>query len=282
MPSQTYPPTLFKVNQQTGNIRRMRLRRLLATVVCAVLVCVQLCSATTVVVFVEPQRILIGADSLWSGAEGCQRCKINTQIPNCTYVIVGMRKDYVGLNTNLWAARSCAARVTEHLTLEETAKRFVELAKPVAEGTLQRHREPVSFSPEFLEVVSAAFEDGNPVVVTAAFLFNGSDELSDRLCVIHGSNFPFVFGVRKSAEQYLDSLDRQSPIAKDHRALIHKLIELEFVEGPAQVGPPISILEITKKSSQYLEQGLCDLKKKELAGCDDTCPGTCKQPTPKP
>jgi hypothetical protein len=258
----------------------MRLQRLM-TILFAVLFCAQACSATTVVVIVEPQRILIGADSLWTGAESCQRCKINTQYPNCTYVIVGMRKDTVGLNTNLWAARSCVARMTEHLTLEETAKHFVEVAKPIAESTLRAHREPVRFLPEFLEVVFAAFEDGKPVVVTAEFLFNGSDELSDRVCIIHGSDFPVVFGVRKSAEQYLDTLDRQSPIAKDHRALIHKLIELEFVEGQTAVGPPISILEITKESNKYLEPGLCDLKK-ELAGCDDTCPGTCKQPNPNP
>lgn len=259
----------------------LKLRPFAATA-CLLLVCAQLCSATTVVVFIEPQRILIGADSLWTGAESCQRCKINTQYPNCTYAIIGTRKDTVGLNTNLWAARSCVARMTEHLTLEETAKHFVEVAKPVAESTLRAHREPVRFSPEFLEVVFAAFEDGKPVVVTAEFLFNGRDELSDRVCVVHGSDFPFVFGIRKSAEQYLDTLERQSAIAKDHRALIHKLIELEFVEGPTAVGPPISILEITKESSQYLEPGLCDLKKKELAGCDDTCPGTCKQPNPKP
>ena len=246
-----------------------------AILLCAVLICVPTCSATTVVVVVEPQRILIGTDSLWTGAESCFRCKINTQYENCTYVIVGMRRDLSRANVNLYAARACGAHSSEHLNLEQTARRFSELAKAQVEtGGLARYKQNGIPIP-LLEVVLAGFEDGKPVIVSIEFLLNETDSLSERFSILVGPiPIPLIFGYKDSAQQFLDRLDWRSPIATDHRALVRKLVELEIVEAPQQVNLPISVLEITKRSRCFLEPGLCDLTKKEIAGFDDSCPSS--------
>jgi hypothetical protein len=245
----------------------------LSIVLYSVLVSVAPCFATTVVVLVEPERILIGTDSLWNGAESCLRCKINTQFDDCTYVIVGMRKDLVdGFNANLYAARACGAHSKERLTLEQTAKRFVELAKLQAESGVDRYRQD-GFPLPLVEVVFAGFESGKPVVATVEFLLNETSSLSERLCVLRGPNpLPTIWGYKDSAQKFVDSLDWQSALAKDHGALIRKLIGLEAADQPQQVALPASILEITKNSRRFLEGGFCDLSKKEIAGFDDSCP----------
>jgi hypothetical protein len=101
-----------------------------------------LCFATTAVVFVDKDRILIGTDSLWRGWSGRTLrtgtvCKIDTERPNCIFAVVGfVQERKTGFNPNQYARSACAA----HLSLLETAQRFGEIAKRPLERAIEYSR----------------------------------------------------------------------------------------------------------------------------------------------
>jgi hypothetical protein len=249
----------------------MRLSRLV-TVVCVVVICAQACLATTVIVIIDPGRILIGSDSLFNGCKTGAMCKISADYDNCAFAIVGLRLDIAtpGIDADLWARRACA----KHVNISDTAKEFRENVEPLLDSVLKfkKRFHPDEYASwgqrEFvLEAVFAGFEGDTPVVSSIGFSIGQTGALVRRACTSRGASFkPLLYGFKGAAQKFIDSLDGQSPFITNHPALVQKLVELEITEASNDVGPPISILEMTKNSRHFIKNGVCELSKPPVPG----------------
>jgi hypothetical protein len=249
----------------------MRLRSVVA-VMCAVLISVQVCVATTVVVIVDPGRILIGSDSLFNGCKQGVMCKISADYDNCAFAIVGLRLDIAipGIDADLWARRACA----KHLSISDTAREFGENVAPLVDNVLKSKKrfQPTEYANYrerdlVLEAIFAGFDGDVPVVSSVDFSIGQMETLVRRSCTTRGASAkPLLYGFRAAAQKFMDVLDAQSPLITNHPALVQRLVELEIAEAGNDVGPPISILEMTKDSRHFIKSGVCDLSKPPVPG----------------
>jgi hypothetical protein len=249
----------------------MRFRRLV-TVLCTALVCVQACLATTVIVIIDPDRILIGSDSLFNGCKTGTMCKISADYDNCAFAVVGLRVEIAapGIDADLWARRACA----KHLSISDTAKEFGENVEPLLNNVLKikKRFHPNEYANwrqrEFvLEAIFAGFEGDAPVVSSIGFSVGQTETLVRQACTSRGaSSKPLLYGFKAAAQKFIDDLDAQSPFISEHPALVQRLVELEIAEASNDVGPPISILEMTKNSRHFIKNGACDLSKPPIPG----------------
>ena len=219
-----------------------------------------LCLATTAVVYVDNDRILIGTDSLSRGGNGRTgtTCKIVTERPNCIFVVVGLvwqRK--TGFYPAQYARSACAA----HLSLVETAQRFGEIAKRPLERAIEYSRlhAPDDYKnllqgKAVLNGMFAGFENGKPVVATKGFVLEEAGVLrEDQVLGSNATNSFLLYGDQGAAVRLLDDPTRP----KDPLALVRKLIQVQIDENPHNVGPPISILEVTNHLYRWLDPGTC-------------------------
>jgi hypothetical protein len=266
----------FRLSGCTQHLGRMRLRRLV-TVVCAVVVCVQLCLATTVVVIIDPDRILIGSDSLFNGCKQGVMCKVSADYDNCAFAIVGLRLEIAipGIDADMWARRACA----KHLSISDTAREFGENVEALVDNVLKSKRrfqpnEYASYRERdlVLEAIFAGFEGDMPVVSSVDFSVGQTETLVKRSCTTRGpSAKPLLYGFRVAAQKFMDGVDARSPLIINHPDLVQRLVELEIAEAGNDVGPPISILEMTKNSRHFIKSGVCDLSKPPVPGTGPRC-----------
>jgi len=221
-----------------------------------------LCFATTAVVFVGKDRILIGTDSLWRGWSGRTlrtgtMCKIDTERPNCIFAVVGfVQERKTGFNPNQYARSACAA----HLSLLETAQRFGEIAKRPLERAIEYSRLNAPDGYKYLRGkavlngIFAGFENGKPVVATKGFVLEESGVLrEDHALESNSTNSFLLYGDQGAAERLLGDPERP----REPLALVRKLIQVQIEENPQNVGPPISILELTNHLYRWLDPGTC-------------------------
>ena len=226
---------------------------------------VSICSASTAVIIVDDDRILIGADSKlqYSLAGTGAMCKINTEFKNCTFVVTGIAADRaLGFDAERYANHACNAKAT----FAEIIQSFAAEAEPTLANVLLYKK---LYEPKIYEiylgrrnspfaVAFAGFEKGKPIAVTVEFMLDEKGTLSKTFRSAPVDGNLFTLGVGDAAFQFVsDIIGKPTTIFEDRPALILKLIEIEIAADPDDVGPPISILEIREQSHRWLEDGLC-------------------------
>src|SRR5579862_4418828 len=223
-----------------------------------------LCQATTVVVIVEDARILIGADSLLSSNDLPSRleCKIETPRPDCSFTLVGMRDDQnTGFDPKSFANRACKSNVP----LEKIANSFGDSVREPLRQALQdfHHNDPSAYDRDYrgkvvLEVIFAGFREGKPLAAIKTFSLDPSGQLLDRPSTQipdSDGNRMLVSGAQSAVKIFFSKTPQWKDL--DHPKLIDLLILSEIVAEPTIVGPPVSILEITKTAHKWIKPGKC-------------------------
>lgn len=229
-----------------------------------------LCQATTVVVIVEDDRILMGADSLLSSNDLPSRlqCKIETPTPECSFTIVGMRDDRnTGFDPKPFATRACK----NDMPLVKIANAFGDsVREPLRQALQNSHtNDPSAYDRDYkgkvvLEVIFAGFREGKPFAAIKTFSLDPSGELLDRPAtkVPDGEdNRMVISGAQSGAKIFLSKTPQWKTIG--HPELIDLLILSEIVAEPSIVGAPVSILEITKTTHKWIKPGKCGDQSKQ-------------------
>ena len=105
-----------------------------------------------------------------------------------------------------------------------------------------------------LNGIFAGFENGKPVVATKGFVLEESGVLREDYALESNSTNSFLlYGDQGAAERLLGDPERP----REPLALVRKLIQVQIEENPQNVGPPISILELTNHLYRWLDPGTC-------------------------
>jgi hypothetical protein len=229
-----------------------------------------LCQATTVVVIVEDDRILMGADSLLSTNDlpGRLQCKIETPRQECSFTIVGMRDNpNTGFDPKSFADRACKSNVP----LMKIANSFGDsVREPLRQALQNSHtNDPSAYDRDYrgkvvLEVVFAGFREGKPFAAIKTFSLDPSGQLLDRPATQvpdSDGNRMVISGAQSGAKIFLSKTPQWKTIG--HPELIDLLILSEIVAEPSIVGTPVSILEITKTTHKWIKPGKCGNQSKE-------------------
>lgn len=229
-----------------------------------------LCQATTVVVIVEEDRILMGADSLLSSNDLPSRlqCKIETPTPGCSFTIVGMRDNpNTGFDPKPLAIRACK----NNMPLVGIANAFGDsVREPLRQALQNSHsNDPAAYDRDYkgkvvLEVVFAGFREGKPFAAIKTFSLDPSGQLLDRPATQvpdSDGNRMVISGAQSGAKIFLSKTTQWKTIG--HPELIDLLILSEIVAEPSIVGAPVSILEITKTTHRWIKPGRCGYPSKQ-------------------
>jgi hypothetical protein len=221
------------------------------------------CNATSVIVIIEQDKILIGADSLWKNSQlqSKLQCKIDIPRQACSFAIVGMRTNPTGFDPAAIAAHECG----RNSPLTEIATSFAEsVRKPLAQALeYSRINDPVAYERDYrgkvvLEIVFAGFYQGKPTGAVKTFLVDRAGNLTENQVATipdGAGNSMAILGPQKAVKQFFS----QNPGWKaiPHPRLIHLLINRVIATNPDTVGRPISILAITRSGQIWVEEGKC-------------------------
>lgn len=176
--------------------------------------------ATTVVVIIDINRILIGADSLWKGSKSgtALRCKIERPKQECIFAIVGLRnRSETGFDSASFAGHAC--ELTGSLTAIATA--FGDSVREPLRRAMaySRLNDPIVYKRDYrgkspLEVVFAGFQEGKPSAAIKSFALSRTDKLTDgppiQIPDSAGNDIAFG-GEQEAAKLYLCSATIRTP-----------------------------------------------------------------------
>lgn len=224
---------------------------------------------TSVVIVRTPDQILIGADSKVTGDPGrVAECK--TRQINDVFVTTAILGQYVP--TAFDVHQLAADAFSKSGSILDRARLFVRTAEPEALTAVQyiRASDPEYFkivSKDALQVAVAGFENGDLVLDTIVFhtvLQGGMTDLSSEIWQCPGDCSSPSVRIYLGEHDAIDDLYRTTPTIFDAppEKLVPSLVQIEILDKPATVGPPISLLSITKDGASWLQQAACSPIKK--------------------
>lgn len=229
------------------------------------------CSATSVAIVKNANRIIIAADSKGdleiAGRSGkYQHCKIHV-VMNTAFAIAGLVKNTEGYDSVEIVRQVLSTNQSLNLSAELVAK---ELRAPLLHALRSAHRNmnPERYvaivAGEPLEVGMVRMENAVPtsaiVTFTATSDKNGTptavqaifDYCPSKDCNANDTNYR-VIGFKNAFSRYAKSTVHNINLIEDARSII----ELEIKAAPDMVGPPISILEIDANGLHWRDLGGC-------------------------
>jgi hypothetical protein len=220
-------------------------------------------SATTLVAWWTPQRLLIAADSrVVDDARRTlndQACKI-VQSGSLFYASSGLVEDReaglsvaAAVQASAAVGDSAAVRLEAFLTvvrppLERALAGFRRL-DPAAFQTLSAQKRPV------LQVIFAQARSGAPVLAIGGFQLNPQGALAEVRQVVADGSDPrgprlIYAGQQRNLREYLAG-HREWP-SQDGAALVETLVQAEIAAGTAEVGGPVDVLSIEPGRVEWL------------------------------
>jgi hypothetical protein len=226
-------------------------------------------AGTTVAIVRTPDLIVIAADSM--AGDGVQKltvCKIGTsQSSPISFAVAGpVRYSRTGFD----AVALAQAAVSRAESIQEAATEFGRLAmKPFQTAAtsirteLPQQYDYIRKSPEPLQVVFAAIENGVPRYVIAYFTLAETPAAvsalaHQRACPgdgCSGARSLTVLGFNDAAKR--EASDPGFLAGLDPVSAARKLVELEIEDSPDSVGPPVSVLTIDRTGSSWTSRGSC-------------------------
>jgi hypothetical protein len=235
---------------------------------------------TTVVIYRDSTRIVVGADTLRHfvkpsrGSESYSFCKIKKT--RTIYVsMAGLTADL----PNFDAYRLASRAITHSNGVVESAKQFAKLSTGpfTEEVNYIRRNDPIEYRTQImggrrgaLQAFFMSFENSVPRFATVEFII--SETSPETISVKPNLDFcpghacpPARLGLATRVLGIGDAIYRD---AKEHPSLltdfqndpvstIRRLIELETREEPDLVGLPIDILTISKDGATWNQRGVC-------------------------
>ena len=219
---------------------------------------------TSVVIVRTPEQILIGADSKVTGDAGrVAECK--TRQINDVFVTTAILGQYVPTGFDVHQLAGDAFRKSGSIL--DRAKLFVRTAEPEALTAVEyiRASDPQYFkivSKDAVQVAVAGMENGDLVLDTIVFhtvLQGGMTDLSSEIWQCPGDCASGSVRVYLGEHDAIDDLLRTTPTIFDAppEKLVPSLVQIEILDKPDTVGPPISLLSLTKDGATWLQQAAC-------------------------
>jgi hypothetical protein len=215
---------------------------------------------TTGVAVLTPTRAVLAIDSritLTSGdvvQRGSDECKLRPA--GNFYVALAGLNDHAATNFDAW--RSIRDAAAGALTVADAAA-SVELRLAPELRIVLRNIQAAdlgAFSRRFAQahvaVVIAGIERGQPVMAVRAFIPDPNGDLR----ILRPSGSVIVFGEHDA----IDAAYRDVPAlvrAVGPAQAARQLVQWEIDRNPARVGPPITILELTRYGATWVQPGLC-------------------------
>ncbi|MFZ0211464.1 MAG: hypothetical protein WAL55_02040 [Candidatus Acidiferrales bacterium] len=236
----------------------------------AILIFARTAAAQTSVVIVRtPEQIWIGADSKVSGG-GARPTECKTRQISDVFVTTAILGQYAPTGFDVHKLASDAFRKPGSIL--DRAKIFERDAEPETRAAVQyiRASDPEYFkivSKDALEVAVAGVENGDLVLDTIVFhtvLQGGQTELSSEIWQCPGDCTGDSVRIYLGEHDAIEDLYRTTPTIFDAppEKLVPSLVQIEILDKPGTVGPPISLLSLTKDGATWLQQGVCDPIKK--------------------
>jgi hypothetical protein len=229
--------------------------------------------ATTVVVIRTRQRVVIAADSLASnGATPFTMCKIgvNPRFP-VSFAIVGYSQLQFGNKSRFSAIDLAEDAISSTANLHDAGRRFESTAAVSLLNALRLMKknqtkdfERLLQSPEPVQVVFAAVENGVPAFVVSSFSVqdgNGGLTVSQHESACPGSACPYgqnqavILGENGAARRQTADVSFWKGL--DPLSAARKLVEVAIESHPKTVGPPISIITIDASGTVWNDKGVC-------------------------
>ena len=226
----------------------------------AAFLCALSCYGTTIIVMRTADGILVAADSkvVGRGSKSPPRCKIH-QYGNVFVSIAGISKrEGVGLDTERVVSTAVATKGP--LLSKVEAFRVAASKYLFADVENVKKSSPALFERDYrgkriLDVTFASVNGDMPEAVIQTFFVDGAGTLHDLRSPL-GDHRVLVTGMTNAIKSYTDqNSDWYSQLDPD--VAIKKLMELEIASNKDAVGPPVSILEMTKVGARWVEQGAC-------------------------
>ena len=187
-------------------------------------------------------------------------------LPYFFFAIVGTTQDSQGFS----AIDVAEGAISSAIDTKDAAKKFAIAVTPLFKAAVIQARKtnPASYkellrSPEPLQVVFAAVEDGTPIFVVAYFsvVEKGRNIVvtpHETLCPGTGCDNgrgAIVLGENGAARQAVKQPDFW--VGLDPLSAARKLVQLEITDRPDIVGPPISDLTLDSTGAHWGEKGEC-------------------------
>jgi len=170
------------------------------------------------------------------------------------------RKPETAFNSETVAVKACRSGQNPL----DIARAFGEIVREPLKRALEHSRlyDPFTYSRDYLgrsvlEGVFASFDQDQPIVAVKSFSLDPQGVLQESLTHIPNTDSNMTFsGEYEAALAYKNSLI--SPAANNSE-LVKRLIEVEIAAKREAVGPPVSILKITRAGRQWTGPGACPL-----------------------
>jgi len=234
------------------------MRRTLTLALGALLCVASQASATLIMVVIEPDRILIGADSLRQVGDGRQppeqACKIRS-VGDGYYAgaagLVGSKGD---AGFDLWAIISKAAEAGG--SLQAKTARLEALVVEPFKAALRGDSQPLE---RRIDVALVGFENGSPTGVFRRFVPRRGARGGFAIQAIDACAKPKCAAVPGSVtaigngSEVLQGFDPRASLSA--AGIIRDAMGLATARLPNSVGPPISILELDATGSRWIQAG---------------------------
>jgi len=242
---------------------RIRLTAALAFVV------IKAALATTIVVAIASNRIILGADSLYTYEDDKSRhglvCKIESEhgIAVASTGVIFIQDEVLNsLQKRTLDTIQITKRALHGATdVIDAADKFVPLFREPLLAILEAEKvkSPDTYrsrgTRSLLTTVFAGFHDGKPMVVVQNFFLSPPKISYNRTFLTDkpGNNF-MAYGEADAIQQQLKvpGWTTTNPIE-----LVTKSLNLEIERDPQFVGGPLSIIELWEKEYRWIEGGLC-------------------------
>jgi hypothetical protein len=231
----------------------------------------QTIEGSCIVIFREESKIIVAADSKFSGGEkpfnGCKIYKFG----DVFFVGAGIHSDSAsGFSIVEFAEKACSSKGT----VQEKADRYIELSKESLVNALTRIRanEPEFFKKKYpsnshtapSQLVFFGFENGQVSMSVRQFRLTSGDSekvgfVVDKIdcpsanCAKSGQSTAIFLGHNES----IDQLWPPNVQPKHTIETAKEIINAEIVNHPDSVGLPIAILQVDSNGITWIENGEC-------------------------
>jgi len=222
------------------------------------------CQATYLVAMVEPDRIVIAADSRWTiGNRSEVVCKIHAPRAGCAFSIAGLfHQPETGFDSIALANRTCETPTPPATTPTSRAYMFGQIALPELKRAIDysRREHPLIYNREFagkklLSGIFAGVENNEMVIVVESIVLNRDGNLHQETTRISRSTGNEIFMTGISADAAVRLLNKHPNWPRAD--LVFHMVEAEIDENPGLLGPPIAVLEVTRLGYTWIRPGVC-------------------------
>src|SRR5689334_17989936 len=204
--------------------------------------------ATSLVAVHAGDRLIIASDSrrLWGSGKVDTMCKVR-QAGGCFFSIAGAAR------TNDLASQACDGGGDVDAVLD----RFTKLAEPEFLDTYnhtKRYKPELLYATEVLDVVLIGRRGGQTTMVGQRMTPRG-----DGTVEVSRQEYSFsrVMGRPEMVKRAISETPDPDNWARWPEYVARRIVELEIGSGRADVGPPISVLEVNASGPKWIDPGLC-------------------------